>query len=853
MTKVKTKYKIACLLSGLLMQACKPVPPVTSSIVIDLEKPTVAVNRELYGLTLEEINHAIEGGLCAELIRNGSFETGVIPDGCSYDPFTNSLTTPSGWQVPFVSPNAIPGWRILNEQTSLFIDTWSRPLNEANQRSLWVYVPYQARGGVVAEGFGSIPVRKGERYDLSLFIRGQRHSNVRVELRDSMAGRPLSETFLLEFTREWQQVRHTFTATENDPYGTLVFSLDSSVLFNLDMVSLYSSDTKRARFNGLRTDLTEALEALNPQFVRFPGGASVEGYASSAVPAWEETLAPVELRRPLWSMYGYGTGRKTGFHEYLQICEDLQATPVYVASAGLLNQRYHTRYQDQPVENRAEQIRTALAYANEPVDSLYGRMRQAHGHAAPFNLSRVEIGSEHRGREYLRRYRQLREAVQNPDVSLICNSLDGLENFDREWVDTHYNTDVDFLIAGHDCFDLQSVTLQTPMQFIGEFGASYAPEAGTLRAAVGEAAFLIGAERNPANVKGIAYSPLLGHAGFPLYGTPAILFDAWRMAKSPSCHVWEMFAGNRGDDLLTTVVRTYNKPLVRVGAASVILYDYQFGVKDLAWNSQPVQTAFVKDNRTNYKWNRTQPVADEQEVLSIPEEFDFEEEQQKVVETHQVSDAKGQPTDVLRRYMIFGDSTIYNYSVSMSIKEVQAGGMFEIHVRDNGLVEEQADYISLTFKEGKATLYHCGGYVSRPLAGSAPVNFSRDEWHRVEIICNDQTIRCYLDRQLLIDAVVPSCPSLLTVATHERETGSVILKVVNTTFHEEWCSLDMLGGNFSSEIEMIQLTGFPDGRNTLEAPDAIVPRKEKLKFSFSRPLTYAFPANSVTVLRLAMK
>ncbi|MDR1408433.1 MAG: glycoside hydrolase [Tannerella sp.] len=851
MIRIKIKYAVAGSLLGLLLQACKPVPPVTSTIVVDLEKPTVAVNRELYGLTLEEINHAIEGGICAELIRNGSFETGVIPDGCEYDPFTGSLVTPSGWRVPF-APNTLPGWRILSEQTSLYIDTWSRPLNEANQRSLWVYVPYQARGGVIAEGFGSIPVRKGEKYDLSLFIRGQRHhANVRVELRDSMAGRPLSNTHVIDFTLEWQQLQYTFTATENDSYGTLVFSSDSTVLFNLDMVSLVPAATKRARFNGLRTDLMEALEALNPQFVRFPGGASVEGYAPAAVPAWEESLAPVELRRPLRSMYGYSTSRRMGFHEYLQLCEDLQAAPVYVANAGLLNQRYHTRYQEQPVEHWEEQIRTALAYAREPADSAYGQLRRAHGHAGPFDLSRIEIGSEHRGREYLRLYRQLREAVSDPAVALVCNTLEGVTNFDREWVDTHYRTGVDFLIGHHDCFDLQSVTLQTPMQFIGEFGASHAPEAGTLRGAVGEAAFLIGVERNPANVKGIAYSPLLGHADYPLYGKPAILFDASRMAKSPSCHVWEMFAGNRGDELLATVVKTYNKPLVRVGGASVILYDYQFGVKDLAWNGMPVRTAFVKDNRTNLKWSRM-PAVDEQEMLPLPEAFDFEEEQQKVVETRQVSDAKGQPADVLRRYMLFGDSTVYNYTVSANIKEVQAGGMIEIHVRDNGQVEELADHISLTFREGKATLYHCGGDVSRPLAEPVPVNFS-NEWRRVEIICNDQQIRCLIDGQLLIDAVVPSCPSLLTVATREAETNSVILKVVNTTFHEEWCALDMTGGNFRNEVEVIQLTGLPDGRNTLEDPDAIVPKEDRIKFSFKRPLTYAFPGNSVTVLRLKMK
>lgn len=847
---MNTKQALFAAACWLLLQACRPALPVTSSIVIDLEKPTVAVNRDLYGLTLEEINHAVEGGIYAEMIRNGSFEAGVIPDGCSFDAYTGSLTTPSGWRVPFVSPNAIPGWRALTEQTGLFIDTWSRPLNEANMRSLWVYVPYQAWGGVVAEGFGSISVREGERYDLSLFIRGQKHSTVKVELRDSLAGVPLSEPFRINFTREWMQVNHTFTALDSDPCGTLVFSSDSAVLFNLDVVSLFPSDVKRNRFHGLRTDLMEALEALEPRFVRFPGGVSAEGYASSAVPAWEETLAPVESRRALWNIHGYVTEQKMGLHEYLQMCEDLHAQPLYVANAGLLNQRYRTRRHDRPVEYWAEQIRTALAYACEPADSTFGQLRRANGHAAPFHLNRIEIGSEHRGREYLNRYRQLRAAVHDPAVSFICNSLECVTGFDSEWVDVHFNTSIDYLMATHNRFDLERLTLETPMWFIGEFGAAHTPEAGTLRAAVAEAAFLIGMERNPSNVKGIAYSPLLGHAGFPMHGKPAILFDASRVAKSPSFYMWEMFAKNRGDRLVKTTVRTYDKPLLKLGCASVILYDYQFGVKDIAWNGQPVPAAFAKDNRANLDRSSLPPAEDEQETLSIPEEFNFAEEQQKIVKTQQAGGTEGQPADVLRRYMNFGDPMTYNYTVSLNLKEVQAGGMIEIHVRDNGLTGELAEYVSLVFKDGKATLYHCGGYASRPISEPATAIFSPDEWRHVEIVCRDRNIQCYIDRQLLIDATIPFAPTLLAVATRELGSNTLILKVVNTTFHEEWCSISVLGGDFHGQIEMTQLKGPHDVSNTLEQPDVIVPAESKLKTSFRRPLKYVFPPNSITVFKM---
>ncbi|MDR1779319.1 MAG: glycoside hydrolase [Tannerella sp.] len=853
MKDIRFEYQYVVLLLCLCVAGCKPIAPVTSDILIDLEKPVVAVNRELYGLTLEEINHAIEGGIYGEMIQNRSFEDGVLPTGCTYDQFANSLTTPSGWTVPFVSPNTVPGWRTLTSETQLFIDTWSRPINEFNERSLWVYVPFHAKGGVVAEGFGGINVRKGEKYDLSLYIRGQRHSHINVELRDSMAGRALSDAFTINYAYDWTRVHYIFTATDSDPSATLVFSADSSALFNLDIVSLFPQDTWHGRTNGFRRDLMEALEALNPRFVRFAGGASVEGYASSALADWQETLRPIEERRHLWGMYGYGVNQGVGLNDFLQLSEDLDAKPVYVVNAGLLNQRYRTRYQDKPMDYWTSQLTSALAYANEPTDSVYGSLRQSQGHSEPYRLDRIEIGSEHRGREYLNRYRQLREAVGNRNITLISNSIDGVRDFSREWIDTHFNLSPDYLIACHNIFDMSDLTLQTPMRFVGEFGASFSPEAGTLRAAVGEAAFLIGAERNPQNVKGIAYSPLLGHAAFPLYGKPAILFDASRIAKSPSYYVMQMFADNRGDDLLVTNVKTYDKPQVNVGGAAVILFDYQFGVKDIAWNGEEVKTAFVRDDRINNKWSGQPVRREEVEILSLPEGFDFEKEQSKVVENREVGDARGQPSDVFRRYMFFGDGEAYNYRISVNIKEVQAGGTIEIHVRDNGEAEELSDYISLTFRNGRAGLYHCGGKVERQLTEPVPVNFTKDVWYRVEIVCADNRIQCYIDGTMIINANVPSRPTLLTVATRENETNTVILKVVNTTLHEEWCSINVAGGSFRSEVEVIQLAGRPDAQNTLMSPEVITPTSSTRSFSFNRPITYPFPANSVTIFRLKMK
>ena len=92
--------KVNLVLLALILAGCQPEMPVTSSILVEGDGLTIPVNKELYGLTIEEINHAVDGGIYAELIQNRSFEDGVPPLNCPYDPVRRVLTTPNGWVIP---------------------------------------------------------------------------------------------------------------------------------------------------------------------------------------------------------------------------------------------------------------------------------------------------------------------------------------------------------------------------------------------------------------------------------------------------------------------------------------------------------------------------------------------------------------------------------------------------------------------------------------------------------------------------------------------------------------------------------------------------------------------------------
>ena len=172
------------------------------------------------------------------------------------------------------------------------------------------------------------------------------YKKVRIFLGDSVAETPLSETFDVSPIYEWRKYKHTFTASESTNNAVLAITADTSIVFWMDMVSLFPQKTWKDRPNGLRPDLMEMISSLNPQFVRFPGGSFVEGYTAGTYPVWHETIGDISTRRNFWNIWAYGSTNGMGYHEYLQMCEDLEAEPLYVINSGVTSQSRRPRYED---------------------------------------------------------------------------------------------------------------------------------------------------------------------------------------------------------------------------------------------------------------------------------------------------------------------------------------------------------------------------------------------------------------------------------------------------------------------------------------------------------------------------
>lgn len=798
--------------------------PETSCITINMDMPGIPVNTQLYGLTLEEINHSIEGGLYGELIQNRSFEDGNAPLNCRYDAARNMLITPNGWSVPFLRPDSIPGWRALSKNTSLHIDNYEL-INDKNKRSLFVYVsPTEAlrRGGVLADGFKGIPLKKGEKYDLTFYIKSSsaQLKNIRVALADSTGTDLFSTPFRLQPGFEWKKYAHTFTAEQTTNSAALIFETDTPIGFWLDVVSLFPEKTWKNRSNGQRTEVMNAIEALHPAFIRFPGGTFAEGYTAGTYPVWHETVGSITTRRHFWNVWSYGSTNGMGYHEYLQLCEDLKAEPIYVINSGVTSQSRRPRYENiRTMDVLVQDALDAIAYANQPADSTWGALRAKMGHPEPFGLKYIEIGSENSGYEYERRFDLFKQAINKsyPDIMVISSSpIIGKRR--SEWADGHYYANESFLISTANRLATEGYSRRPEPVFIGEFALSGGANPGTMRTAIAEAAFLIGAENGQDRVKRLAYAPLLGNSKFSFQRYPALLYNGSDLLRTPTYHMLNLFWNNRGDEVLKTTVQCFMKPQVQNGRPAIELFDNSYDIKDVEIDNKQITSEQISVRTGDW----------------------------------QVLDGRLIPVANRWNYLLLGDSLAYNYSFSALISRTKGSGIIQLRVRDNGRSEDEQDYIGLTIGHGEIELYRQSGAVRDTLCAPFEFPFQSHLWYNLKIECKNDLIRLIVDGRVLREITLHPLPSLLATTAYDKKANCLLLKVVNTTQHEERTKIDLEGGSLANTAEVIELVANENDTNSFENPDKIIPHTKNITFSIGVPHIYSFPPNSITLMKIPL-
>jgi len=787
------------LVPALLLAAALSLCAAPATLTVEVDKPGHTISPLLYGIFFEDINCSADGGLYAERVRNRNFEDSSKPDH----------------------------WSVISSglaDIDLSIDT-TQPVTPKNLRSLKVEVrkPGSGRAGVVNQGFWGMSVVRGENYRLSLFARGGEGFggplNISLESGDGFV---YAQTNVTAVTPAWKACQFLLTAKDTDRQARLVISTTNAGTFWLDMVSLFPQETWHQRPNGLRPDLAEMLRGLKPSFVRFPGGCWVEGDTMSQAYRWKQTIGDISERRTQHNIWQYEATHGLGYHEYLQLCEDLGAEPLFVINCGMSHK------ENVPLDKMQEFVQDALdaiEYANGPLTSNWGALRSQQGHPAPFNLKYVEIGNENGGQAYHERYALFHDAIKAkyPEMRLLANEWTGrLDSRPIEIVDEHYYSTPEFFInnAGkYDTYDRAGRKV-----YVGEYAVTQGCGQGNLRAAVGEAAFMTGMERNSDVVLMASYAPLFAHVNYKKWNPDLINFDSSRAYGLPSYYVQKMFSENRGEVVLPiTIDAPEVAPTAKAGAIGVGTWRTEAEFKDIkVQRGSEVLFAsdFTKDAQGWRLHGGDWSVRDG--VLH-----------QKAVDENVRAMAGDQKwsgyTYTLKARKLSGDE---GFLIPFLVQNENAKCWWNIGGWGNSRHAIEMD-----------------GVIGNEVAGHVETG----RWYDIRIELDGAKIRCYLDNKLVHDAEFPRTKPLYAAASQAKGGREVILKIVNVSTTAQDTEIKLNGAKAASTATAIVLTsGHPEDENTLDEPAKVAPVTSQVTCSGST-LRHGFPPNSVTVLRLPLR
>ncbi|MBP8303167.1 MAG: alpha-L-arabinofuranosidase, partial [Phycisphaerae bacterium] len=513
-------------------------------ITVDAGGPRRAVSPEMYGIFFEEINHAGDGGLYAELVQNRDMEASAIPEGWRVDANGNVLT-PLGWRTRKWFKSDLPGWSFLAEgggQGSMHLDA-NTPLNDRNPHSLRMTVTRQGtRCGVVNSGYWGMNIQAGEWYDATFYARTEAQSSGQgprargvglvFSLEDTDGRKVCARATIPEIGGPWRKYTLALHAEASDPNCRLVVTPIEPVTMWLDVVSLFPRKTFKDRPNGMRRDVAQMLADLKPGFLRFPGGCVVEGCTLYNRFRWKDSIGDIAQRKGDFNLWGYYSTYGLGFHEYLQLAEDLGAEAMYVCNVGMSCQaRRPAEVADaSTLQSYVQEALDALEYALGPATSEWGARRAANGRTEPFKLKYVEIGNENWGPDYLRHYKVLYDAIKAkyPQVVTIADGppRDQQGPAPIEILDEHFYVNPPrFFDMAHQYDDADR---SGPKIYVGEYAVNRGVGTGNLLGGLAEAVFMLAMERNADVVRMCSYAPLLENVHQRDWPVNLILLDSSR-------------------------------------------------------------------------------------------------------------------------------------------------------------------------------------------------------------------------------------------------------------------------------------------------------------------------------------
>ena len=543
------------LSASLCMNAQKAIKAPTGGKVI---------SDELIGIFFEDISSSADGGLYAELVQNGSFEY--------------NLSERDGWGAGTAWQTVRPGHSL--GYTEVRMDNPIHPnnptymrLNIERTKEYYDYTGWKGFG-LQNNGFDGISVKAGAKYDFSVFLRNVKGEakQVRIALVQPQGWgkdpKLLAEATITADAANWKKYEAQLTATKTVQNAALQVLVLQTGTIDVDMISLMPEDTYKG--HGLRKDLAEALAALHPKFMRFPGGCVVHGGGDGFWDTyrWKTTIGPKEQRRGLKNTWGYHQSMGLGYYEYFQFCEDLNMEPLPILPCGVscqgTNGGWGMKEQAQdvvPMSEMDEWVQEAIdliEWANgDPATNKWAKMRAEAGHPQPFNLKYLGLGNEERiSPEFCERFKYIYKKVTEkyPQIVIVGTagpgSHPGNPDLENGWkladelgmpiIDEHYYEPNQYFLSSRQ-YNYYPRDRKTKV-YLGE----YASKDKKLIDALAEGLYLLNVERNGDIVCMTSYAPLFARKNATNWNPDLIYFDNERPFLTCSYYIQQMFGQSAG-------------------------------------------------------------------------------------------------------------------------------------------------------------------------------------------------------------------------------------------------------------------------------------------------------------------
>lgn len=775
------------------------------SIHVDTTRNMEALD-DFYGIFFEDINHAADGGLYAEMVQNRAFE---------YSPLDNT------------SYRSLTAWEKVEEDGKIeWMVASAVPVSRHNPHYLVLDVRYGGtRVGIKNMGYsGGMAFRKGETYCFSCYARSVQEESVPVEAVLGSAEDKVLGYGSFKAGHVWEKHELKIRVKQDEPHGHLELLVKAKGRLEVDFVSLMPEGTFRGRKNGMRKDIAQLLADMKPKFMRFPGGCLIHDGAlemerRDSMYRWKNTIDEITERPSRKNNWNYNQSLGIGFFEYFLFCEDIGAEPLPVVPAGC---NPHSQ-EAVPLDDIGPWVQDALdliEFANGDQQTDWGMKRAKLGHPQPFHMKYIGIGNEEVDDAFWERYEVIHQAIREayPEIKIINSAgpfcagqayeagWDSARRNGSDLIDEHYYQAPEWFIANHHHYDHYNEKTKV---FLGE----YASCGNNWKNALSEAVYMIGLEKNAGTVGMACYAPLLANAAYVDWKPDLIWFDNQRAFGSASYYVQKLFMNFQGNNRLNCIgapidTRIPMETTPDRFAGKIYLAGYKGG-------------AVFKD--------------------ILIENTDTGERIEKGHET------LGQN----EKYLI-GDIRWKNFNIIFVATQPKEGWGFDCFLG----WEDEENYFSVNF----------GGWHNHDLflsgrKGGAPMTFTQTPFHvqpdrqyslRVEV--RGRMITAFVNQKKMMEHECKPfyMESLYYTASREKD-GDIIIKLANTTELKKDCKIYLEGVTEIETNEVWEMGGFDDAAaNTFEAPFYITPKTGNVEWT-GKSLNYRISERSLAVLKVKVR